>query len=72
MMIVAITFLELFAQTGLADPNKFNHFMILGYIVMWIIAMVYILSLANRQRNVKEEVELLRQLLEEDEEATSG
>lgn len=56
-------------QTGIGDPNQFNHFMILGYVVMWIIAMVYILSLANRQRNVKEEVELLRQLLEEDEEA---
>ena len=68
-MITANILFELFVQAGLADPNKFNHFMILGYVAMWIIAMVYILSLANRQRNVKEEVELLRQLLEEDEEA---
>lgn len=69
-MIIAGTLFELFVQTGLADPNKFNHFMILGYFAMWIIAMIYILSLANRQRNIKEEVELLRQLLEEDEEVT--
>jgi hypothetical protein len=60
---------DILQQVGIGDPNQFNHFMILGYVVMWIIAMVYILSLANRQRNVKEEVELLRQLLEEDEEA---
>ncbi len=59
---------DILQQVGIGDPNQFNHFMILGYVVMWIIAMVYILSLANRQRNVKEEVELLRQLLEEDEE----
>ena len=60
---------DILQQVGIGDPNQFNHFMNLGYVVMWIIAMVYILSLANRQRNVKEEVELLRQLLEEDEEA---
>jgi preprotein translocase subunit YajC len=45
--------------------------MILGYVVMWLIVMIYILILANRQRNVKEEVELLQQLLKEDEEAES-
>ncbi|MGD2050244.1 MAG: hypothetical protein PVH03_12130 [Chloroflexota bacterium] len=71
-MITANIIIELFMQAGIADPNTFNNFMILGYVAMWIIAMVYILSLANRQRNVKEEVELLRQLLEEDEEATGG
>ncbi len=67
--MIAINFLlDMFLQVGIGDPNKFNHFMILGYLVMWIIAMIYILSLANRQRNIKEEVELLQQLLEEDEE----
>lgn len=70
-MITANILFELFIQAGIDDPNTFNHFMILGYVAMWIIAMVYILSLANRQRNVKEEVELLRQLLEEDEETTN-
>ncbi|MGD2078160.1 MAG: CcmD family protein [Chloroflexota bacterium] len=53
------------------DPNQFNGYMILGYVVMWLIVMGYILILANRQRNVKEEVELLQQLLKEDEEADS-
>jgi hypothetical protein len=31
--------------------------------------LFYILVLANRQRNVREEVHLLRQLLEEDEDS---
>ena len=56
------------ALQGGGDPNQFNGFMILGYVVMWIVVMVYLFTLANRQRNVKEEVELLEQLLREDEE----
>jgi len=56
-------------QADLFDPNKFNGYMILGYVVMWLIAMLYIVILANRQRNVKEEVELLQELLKEDEDA---
>ena len=71
-MSTAISFLEILTQSQIFDPNKFNHFMLLGYIVMWIIVMVYIVSLANRQRNVREEVELLQQLLEEDEEVKQG
>ncbi len=58
-------------QSDLFDPNQFNGYMILAYVVMWLIVMVYILILANRQRNVKDEVELLQQLLKEDEDAES-
>lgn len=61
--------LDIWNQGGLGDPNQFNNYMILGYLAMWVIAMIYIGTLANRQRNVREEVELLRRLLEEDEEA---
>jgi CcmD family protein len=58
-------------QSGLFDPDQFNGYMILGYVVMWLIVMIYILILSNRQRNVKDEVELLQQLLKEDEEDES-
>ena len=61
--------LDILAQSGIFDPNQFNGYMILGYVVMWLIVMIYILILANRQRNVKDEIELLQQLLKEDEEA---
>ena len=63
--------MDTLVQSGLFDPNQFNSYMILGYVVMWVIVMIYILILANRQRNVKEEVELLQQLLKEDEESQS-
>ncbi|MFN2223756.1 MAG: hypothetical protein PVH65_04270 [Chloroflexota bacterium] len=56
-------------QSGVFDPDQFNGYMILGYVVMWLMVMIYILILANRQRNVRDEVELLQQLLKEDEEA---
>jgi hypothetical protein len=49
------------------DPNEFNGFLILGYGVMWLVAMVYIISLYSRQRNVRDEIKLLEQLLREDE-----
>jgi hypothetical protein len=67
-MDIANYLMNILAQGSEFDPNKFNNFMIIGYFVMWIIVMIYIGSLANRQRNIREEVKLLRQLLEEDEE----
>ena len=71
MMNLISGMMEALAQSGIFDPNQFNGYMVLGYVVMWLIVMVYILILANRQRNVKEEVELLQQLLKEDEEGDS-
>jgi hypothetical protein len=50
------------------DVNKYNNYMILGYFAMWAIVMVYILILANRQRNVREDIKLMTELLREDEE----
>jgi CcmD family protein len=70
-MNIANAMLDTLLQVDMLDPHQFNGYMILGYVVMWLIVMVYILILANRQRNVKEEVELLQQLLKEDEEAES-
>jgi CcmD family protein len=67
MMFAANLILSAALQTG--DPNQFNGFMILGYVVMWLVVMVYLVTMSSRQRNVKEEVELLEQLLREDEEA---
>jgi L-cystine uptake protein TcyP (sodium:dicarboxylate symporter family) len=50
------------------DVNKYNNFMVLGYIAMWLVVMVYLLLLANRQKNVRDDVKLMAQLLREDEE----
>jgi hypothetical protein len=65
-MLAAILLFSATLQSG--DPNQFNGFMVLGYVAMWLVFMAYLITLSNRQRNVKEEVELLEQLLREDEE----
>ena len=57
-------------QTG-ADPDKFNGFLLLGYGVMWLIVMIYIASLALRQRNLRRDIELMEQILQEDDEVGS-
>jgi hypothetical protein len=67
-MTLAI-YLNILLQTGIDDPNKFNGYLILGYIVMGLSFMVYIISLANKQRNTKQDIKLLQQLLKEDEES---
>jgi len=67
--MTAMILLNILAQSGLDDANKFNGYLILGYGVMWAVVFFYVLVLANRQRNVREEVHLLRQLLEEDEDS---
>jgi CcmD family protein len=48
------------------DPNQFNNYLILGYAVMWLIIMIYIGSLAMRQKNLRRDLELMEQILEED------
>ena len=54
-----------------ADPDKFNDFLLLGYGVMWLIVMIYITSLALRQRNLRRDIELMEQILQEDDEVGS-
>jgi CcmD family protein len=51
-----------------ADPDKFNGFLLLGYGVMWLIVMIYVASLALRQRNLRRDIELMEQILQEDDE----
>lgn len=68
-MILSI-FLNILAQTPIDDPNKFNGYLLLAYFVMWVAFMAYLLALANKQRNLKQDIQLLQRLLKEDEEST--
>lgn len=63
---------ELTALAQIFDPDKFNSYLILGYIVMWVIVMIYVFLLWNKQRNSKEDIQLMKQLLMEDEETESS
>jgi hypothetical protein len=59
-------FLTTLLQT--ADvANRFNNYLVLGYFAMWVVAMVYIATLAIRQRNLKQDLQLMQQILQEDE-----
>lgn len=48
--------------------NQFNGYLMLGYFVMWLIVMVYIVTLIVRQRNLKQDLQLMQQILQEHEE----
>lgn len=49
------------------DPNTTMGYLVLGYVVMWGIAFLYVLNLAVKQRNLRRDITLMRRLLEEDE-----
>jgi hypothetical protein len=48
------------------DPNAFLSYLLLAYGVMWAIAAGYVVSLWVRQRNMRRDIALLKQLLEEE------
>ena len=60
--------LSILFQSSIDDPNRFNNYLILGYVIMWVIGMVYIGSLLLRQRNVQQDLQLMTRILREDEE----
>jgi len=71
-MLPAIMFLTILLQTSAQNANRFNDFLLLGYGVMWLVAVVYLLNLANKQRNLRQDIHLMRRLLEEDEVSDRG
>ncbi len=66
-MLASHLFLSIALQSSI-NPNTFNNFLILGYGVMGVITLVYIASLAARQRNLQQDIQLMQQLLQDDEE----
>jgi hypothetical protein len=66
MMPLPPVHMIILAQSAVTDANRFNGYLVLAYVAMWLIAMVYLLIMANRQRNARQELKLMRQLLEDD------
>lgn len=71
-MLPTIVVLTILLQTSAGNPNRFNEFLILAYGVMWLVVMVYLLNLANKQRNLRQDIRLMHRLLEEDEARGEG
>ena len=68
MLLTAVFLLtNILSQIGIDEPNRFNNFLIFGFAMMWIIGLIYIISLATRQRNVQQDIELMQRILKEDE-----
>lgn len=66
--MTALAFLLNVALQNGVDPNNFNNYLMLGYFVMAVIGLVYIVSLALRQRNLQQDLQLMERLLQDDEE----
>lgn len=49
------------------NPDAFLGYLLLAYAAMWVIALVYVLSLLVQQRNMRRDITLLKQLIEEEE-----
>jgi hypothetical protein len=56
---------------AVSDPNQFNNYLLLGYAAMWLIGMIYIASLAVRQRNLRRDLDLMEEILQEDDKLDS-
>ena len=54
-------------QTASEIANQFNGYLMLGYFVMWFIVMIYIITLVVRQRNLRQDLQLMQQILQENE-----
>ena len=59
----------LLLQTPIANADQFNGFLLFGYFVMWAIGMLYLGYLYNRQRNLRQDMALLKRLLRQKEDA---
>lgn len=66
-MFSFMTPLSILLQTSIDDPGRFNNYLLLGYVAMCIVVVVYLVLLDSKQRNVQQDVRLMRRLLEEDE-----
>ena len=52
-------------------PGSTGPYLTLGYVVMGLIGLIYVVSLWSRQRNIQQDLALLRRLIEEDEQQSS-
>lgn len=48
------------------NPDQFNDYLVLGYVVMSAFSLLYVLTLLIRQRNVQKDIALLQQIVGEE------
>jgi hypothetical protein len=70
-MITLLTMATFLLQTMPAEANRFNDYLVLAYVVMWLIGMVYVISLVVRQRNLLQDIQLMQQVLQDEQDRES-
>ncbi len=53
-------------QIGIDEPERFNGYLLLGYLVLGLIFCAYIAYLWSMQKNVDQDLQVLEQLLSDD------
>jgi cytochrome bd-type quinol oxidase subunit 2 len=61
---LAILVAQMQMPAGMGNPDHFNNYLVLGYVVMSSIALLYVVTLALRQRNVEKDIALMHQVLD--------
>ena len=64
---LVLSLLSILAQVEPADPGRFNGYLLLAYVVMWVILLVYLFNLVSKQRNLQQDIRLMQQLLSDNE-----
>ena len=59
-------FLTILLQVGVEAPNKFNNYLLMGYVVLGLMGVAYVLYLWAQNRNVERDLQVLQQILEEE------
>jgi hypothetical protein len=72
MMIMLLTTGTFLLQTMPAEANRFNDYLLLAYIVMWLIGMAYVISLVVRQRNLLQDIQLMQQVLQDEQDEAAS
>jgi hypothetical protein len=65
-MISLLAMASFLLQTMPAEANRFNNYLVLAYVAMWLIGMVYVISLVVRQRNLLQDIQLMQQVLQDE------
>ena len=64
---MATILLTILFQIGIDEPNRFNGYLLLGYVVLGGMAIAYIVYLSSQQRNIERDLQVLEQVLKDDE-----
>ena len=59
----------LYSSLAQVDPHITSNYLILGYAAMWVVAFAYVMFLWAQQRNMQRDVDLLRRILADSDQA---